>query len=124
RWRVAVSPTYWPWAWPAPEPVRLSVFTGGARRLTLPVRAPRPDDAALAPFAPAEGAPPAAVEVRRPSTNAARVSRDVATGRVTLTVESAEGFRVLANGEEYDTTSVDTYTIVAGEPLSAAVRCE
>src|SRR5207302_3015972 len=65
RWRVAVSPTYWPWAWPAPEPVTLSLFSGGASRLTLPVRPQRPEDADLPPLPPAESAPPAATEARR-----------------------------------------------------------
>ena len=35
RLRVAVSPTYWPWAWPSPESVTLTVHDG---RLELPVR--------------------------------------------------------------------------------------
>ena len=36
RLRLAVSPTYWPWAWPVPERVTLSVFTGGSA-VDLPV---------------------------------------------------------------------------------------
>ncbi len=40
RLRVAVSPTYWPWAWPSPEPVRLTLYSGA---LDLPERPPRPD---------------------------------------------------------------------------------
>ena len=36
--RLAVSPTYWPWIWPSPEPVTLTVVSGGASRLELPVR--------------------------------------------------------------------------------------
>jgi putative CocE/NonD family hydrolase len=124
RWRVAISPTYWPWAWPSPEPVTLSVFTGAASHLILPVRTPRPQDADLRAFEPAEGAAPAAVEVLRADTNEATVSRDVATGRVTLSVEMAEGYRILADGLEYDAVSTDTYSIVEGEPLSATVRCD
>jgi len=37
---IAVSPTYWPFAWPSPEPVTLTVLAG---RITLPVRSPRPE---------------------------------------------------------------------------------
>lgn len=124
RWRVAVSPTYWPWAWPSPEPVTLSVFTGEDSQLTLPVRTPRPQDAEPRAFEPAEGAAPAAVEALRADTNVATVSRDVATGRVTLSVETAEGYRIRADGLEYDAVSTDTYSIVEGEPLSATVRCD
>ena len=41
RVRVSVSTSYWPLAWPSPQPVRLTVFTG-ASRLLLPVRPPEP----------------------------------------------------------------------------------
>lgn len=49
RVRLAVSSAYWPLVWPSPDPVALTVHTGESR-LLLPVRAPRPDDAALAPL--------------------------------------------------------------------------
>ena len=54
RIRVAVSPTYWPIAWPSPQAATLSVFAG---RLDLPVRAERAEDAELAPFEEPESAP-------------------------------------------------------------------
>jgi putative CocE/NonD family hydrolase len=123
-WRVAVSPTYWPWAWPSPEPVTLSLFTGGAGRLSLPVRQPRPEDAALAPFGRAEGSALPELEVLRPEGGKTTVNRDVATGRVELAVESVEGFRLTADGLTYEALERDTYNIVAGEPLSAAAGCE
>jgi putative CocE/NonD family hydrolase len=41
RWRVAISPTYWPHAWPSPEPVTLTIFAGPASWLTLPMRPQR-----------------------------------------------------------------------------------
>jgi predicted acyl esterase len=124
RWRVAVSPTYWPWLWPSPEPVTLSLFTGAASYLTLPVRPPSADDAALPAFAPAEASPPEAVETLRPSSEVATVSRDVASGRIDLNVEMAEGYRVLASGRVYDSVSRDVYSIVEGEPLSAMIHCD
>jgi uncharacterized protein len=51
RLRVSISTTYWPLILPAPEPVRLTVFTGSSR-LTLPVRPARTADATLHPFGP------------------------------------------------------------------------
>ncbi|WP_405233085.1 CocE/NonD family hydrolase [Lentisalinibacter salinarum] len=54
--RVAVSSTYWPMIWPAPEPVELTVFTG-ASQLELPVRPPRPGDEDLPAFEPPERGP-------------------------------------------------------------------
>jgi putative CocE/NonD family hydrolase len=51
RLRIAISTTYWPLILPAPEPVRLTLFTG-ASRLTLPVRPGRAADGQLRPFGP------------------------------------------------------------------------
>jgi uncharacterized protein len=51
RLRIAISTTYWPLILPAPEPVRLTLFTGSSR-LTLPVRPERPADRRLRPFGP------------------------------------------------------------------------
>jgi putative CocE/NonD family hydrolase len=61
RLRVAVSPTYWPWAWPSPEEVTLTLYKG---RLELPVRKPRPEDAELPGFGEPEHSPPLEVEER------------------------------------------------------------
>ncbi len=47
RLRVAVSPTYWPLAWPSPEPVTLGLVAGESS-IALPLH-----DAATAPPAPA-----------------------------------------------------------------------
>ncbi|PWG64401.1 CocE/NonD family hydrolase [Spiribacter halobius] len=54
--RVAISTTYWPMIWPAPEPVEITIHTG-ASRLELPVRPPRPEDAQLRAFEPPERGP-------------------------------------------------------------------
>ena len=49
RLRLAVASTYWPWAWPSPEAVALTLHTAGESRLELPVRpaAPGGRDAGL-----------------------------------------------------------------------------
>jgi len=124
RLRVAVSPTYWPWAWPSPQPVTLSVVTGGPSRLDLPVRAPRADDAALAPFGLPEGAAPLPVEPLGKALTTRTIRQDVATGRVDLTVESAYGFRLARGGLEHERANTQTYSIVAGDPLSAGITQE
>ena len=124
-WRVAVSPTYWPWAWPSPKAVTLGVFTGGASRLTLPARSPRAEDARLAAFEPAEASPLPALELLDPGANTATVRQDVATGRVELTIDTTEGFRLLTGDRlDYTTVDRDTFVIVEGEPLSAAAQCD
>ncbi len=125
RWRVAVSPTYWPHAWPSPEAVMLTVFTGPDSQLELPVRPPRPEDAELAPFAEPEGAPLPAHEVIQTATRQRRLSYDPITGQVEWIDRSDDGCtKLLDNGLEMAGLIVDTYTITAGEPCSAQVRCE
>jgi len=56
RIRLALSSSYWPIAWPSPEPATLTVRTG-ISTLTLPARPPRPEDGALREFEPPEAAP-------------------------------------------------------------------
>jgi uncharacterized protein len=57
RIRLAISSSYWPLVWPAPEAVELAVEPLESR-LVLPCRAPSPEDSALRAFGPPEGAPP------------------------------------------------------------------
>ncbi len=123
RWRVSISPTYWPWAWPSPEAVTLGIVTG-ASRLTLPVRAPRPEDAQLAPFGPAEGTPPLAAEALRADVDDLDIRFDTASGRHLRSRTSDGGFRLLDSGRAYGHWSRDTFSIVEGEPLSAEARSE
>ena len=56
RIRLALSTCYWPMAWPMPEAVTLSLFTG-ASALELPVRSASPADGELAAFGAPESAP-------------------------------------------------------------------
>jgi hypothetical protein len=55
RIRLALSTTYWPMIWPAPEQATL-LISGGT--LELPVREPRATDALLKPLPDPESAPP------------------------------------------------------------------
>jgi uncharacterized protein len=122
RLRVAVSPTYWPWAWPSPEPVTLTLHAG---HLELPVRSERSEDAELAAFGDAEGAAPFANEFTPGPAAGRSLERDVAAGRYELTwgQDFRHGsYRRLADGLAWSTGGVDMYTIVEGDPLSAATR--
>ena len=53
---------HWPHAWPSPEPVTLTLYSG---QLSLPVRPPRPDEDARVTFAPPEAAPVMEREILR-----------------------------------------------------------
>ena len=123
RLRLAVSPTYWPWAWPSPEPATLSVFTGSSH-LELPVRPPRPEDQELAPFQSPEGSAPIEVDEITPGWAGRRIERDVATGTVDAHLRVRGGRRILPNGIELEDGGREIFTIVEGDPLSARVRCE
>ncbi|NIC06215.1 CocE/NonD family hydrolase [Billgrantia bachuensis] len=57
RIRLSLSSSYWPLAWPAPEPVQLTIRNRDSA-LVLPLRSPRPEDTELKPFAAPECAPP------------------------------------------------------------------
>jgi hypothetical protein len=89
RLRLSISTSYWPLAWPPPEPTRLGIETGSSR-LLLPVRPPRGGDADIA-FGPAEGA---SASVPRRLTTAHhnwRVVRDLAADVSTLEVINDDG---------------------------------
>jgi hypothetical protein len=121
-----VSTAYWPWVWPSPAPVALTVFAGPASRLELPVRAPRDDaDAALAPFGEPEWSEPLGQEVLRSDPTSRTLARDLATAAHELDFRwDVGGHRRLdGDGPELDDTNVTTYRIVEGDPLSASVRC-
>jgi hypothetical protein len=81
RVRVALSTAYWPILWPAPEPVRLAIWTGESR-LDLPVRTPGAEHD-LRPFPPPEAAsPPAAEAVTAGGGVHREVERDPGSGEL------------------------------------------
>ncbi len=121
RLRVAVSPTYWPWAWPSPEPVRLTLFSG---RLELPVREPRPEDAKLPEFGEPESAAPIEVRSVAAAPEGRSIRRDLGTGLVEQVFDYDLGGtqRLVAIDLETSDTSHTMYSIREGDPLSADVR--
>jgi putative CocE/NonD family hydrolase len=147
RLRLAISPTYWPHAWPSPEPVTLSIFTGEST-LSLPRRPPRATDALLSPFGPAEGSGPFEVDVLRSPTYSWTTSQQVVTTGATMgrprpaaekddgstdiartrhemvVVQDVGATRQRVTGLEYDCKSTTIYTIDEDAPLSASIRCE
>ena len=121
RIRLAVSTSYWPLVWPAPEAATLSLHTV-ASRLALPVRGSRADDDALRPFGPAEGARPPALTELRPAHHARKLSHDLATGEQVLTdIEEGGVFRLDASGLEIGAYASQTHRIAADDPAAASV---
>ncbi|RKT87183.1 hypothetical protein SAMN05421805_102408 [Saccharopolyspora antimicrobica] len=77
RIRLAVSTSYWPLAWPPPEPVCMSVYSGQSS-VALPVRPNGvPDRLPAIPFGEPEGAPPVLQTQLRPGEERWQVSRDL-----------------------------------------------
>jgi hypothetical protein len=121
RLRVAVSSSYWPWAWPSPESVTLTVLGG---ELALPVRPPRTEDEALPDFGEPEQAPPLEVEHVAAAPGGRSIRRDLATGLVEQTFDWDVGgtVRLVPIDLVSDDASHVVYSITEGDPLSASVR--
>jgi hypothetical protein len=86
RIRLSLSTSYWPLAWPPPEPVQLTVFTGGSS-IVLPVRpTAEADEVSARPFGDPEGcAPPPTTQVR-PGDWRWQVTRDLVGYRSELEI--------------------------------------
>lgn len=122
RWRLALSPTYFPFAFPSPEPATLQI-TAGTARLDMPLRRPRADDAALRPFEPPETSAPLDLHPLRPPSRERYTKRDAITGRVQLVDTNNAGAVHFVESEiDYATSQRDVFTISEGKPLSA--MCE
>ncbi len=89
RFRVAVSTSYWPLAWPPPEPVRLTILTG-ASQVIMPVRVAQIDNQAR-PFKEPEAARPPETRQLGTTERNWRVIRDLEEDLSTLEVVKDEG---------------------------------
>ncbi len=119
RIRIAISTGYWPFVWPAPEPVTLTIFAG-ASVLDLPLREADPAaDAAAAP-PPAAQPTPLAVTVLVPGADQRRIVHDVATGESVVELRTDAGTRRIdAINLELQACADTRYTIRPDDPLSA-----
>ena len=121
RLRVAVSPTYWPWAWPSPEPVLLTLFSG---RIDLPERTPSAEDTGLPEFGPPEHSERLELETVAGSAEGRTIRRELATGLVEQVFDWDLGGSV--RFVDIDLASSDTshtvFSIREDDPLSAEVR--
>jgi len=119
RVRLALSTAYWPTAWPAPEPVTLTVYTG-ASTLELPERPPDPADAGLPPLPPAEAPPALRTTVLEPARAARTVHHDLAGDVVTQEALQDSGlFRLDDIDLTVQTVVTERYDIRPDDPLSA-----
>ncbi len=117
RIRVGISTSYFPLAWPAPEPVTMQVHLDGTA-LSLPVRTPgtsKPGD-----FGPPRAAAPLPLTMKEPAQSEWQVSEDMDTGRYTVHVRDHEGgAHIDLQGLFHSAEGVETYTVLPGDPTSA-----
>ncbi|HXV26035.1 MAG TPA: CocE/NonD family hydrolase [Alphaproteobacteria bacterium] len=122
RIRLTLSTSYWPTAFPMPEPVLMTLFTG-VSSLELPVRLPRKEDQELKDFPPPEGAPPLAETTLREHATKRLVERDLATDECVFTRHEDTGtYRIDSIDLTIDQIKTGTYRVKSDDPLSADIE--
>ncbi len=124
RIRLALSPTYWPYAWPSPVAATLTISLGGESFLDLPVRSSRAGEGEPAPFLEPEISAPLESYQSTEGAGNRRITYDAATGRWAINVGLGFGSATLADGQTYSEKGSDTFSIVEGDPLSARADSE
>ena len=126
--RVAVSTSYWPIAWPAPEPAALMLFTG-ASTLDLPIRPPSDADAGLRAFPPPESGPWDEATPLRPLKFVRELGRDLTTNETVYRLHSDAGELGGASLARIDAIDLELgkrfekhYRIGETDPLSARIE--
>jgi predicted acyl esterase len=89
RIRISLSTSYWPLAWPPPQPVKLTVY-GNSSHLILPVRSPREEDKQVS-FEEPEAASTLETSLLETEDHHWKVIRDLANDLSTLEVVNDEG---------------------------------
>lgn len=120
RWRVAVSPTYWPHLWPVAQSVTLTVEQCA---LILPVRTPHAGDDALAAFEPPECAEQLPLKQLVPGKETRTVQFDRVRNSAEHVNKSHSPTVRYPDGLELGEYSADVFTITEHDPLSATVKC-
>lgn len=120
--RLALSTSYWPIAWPSPEPVTLTVFTG-ATKLNLPLLVDQVTPEGWQPFGPPRSYPPPARSEVAPVQRARRIVKDVAAGETRLIIEEQNGaYRLDGIDWTVASSAREEYRITDSDPTTAGVE--
>jgi uncharacterized protein len=125
RLRLAISTSYWPMAWPSPEPVTLSI-DGGKSHLELPIL-PFATKLTSIGFAPPEHATAGSVTVKVPARETRRIEHDVETEVTAFHIVSDDGRYVIDDiGTEIASVRSKVYSIGRNDPSTArtVVSCQ
>lgn len=126
RLRLAISNTYWPLVWPAPETSNLHIYRYNCN-LALPLRTPQRSDLVLMdkePFGPPRLAEPFPHTVLRDPVHTREWSTDL-LGRLFYVRTDDEGSMMYADatpGLIVEAKAVETYSILPDDSLSARVE--
>jgi predicted acyl esterase len=120
RLRLSISPTYWPFAWPSPEPVLLTLRLGAETVVDLPRLPAAAMDIRADSFARPEQTAPGPGGAFHDSW---RTSHWEAGTRTAFLEVGSEG-RTHLDAADLDTSQriVRTYSLPAGDPLAARVE--
>jgi hypothetical protein len=121
RLRVSISTSYFPLMWPAPEPVKLTVFAGKSR-VHIPIRRKLENETPVT-WQPVEAAEPVKMKVLEPEVNSREATFDPKTGE--LKIEIVDDFgrqKLLDHGMEVYGSGRETYRIKPDDPLSAKME--
>lgn len=121
RIRLAISNTYWPIIWPSPETNLLSIQCAGSS-LQLPKWSGADALLTFVPFAEPVSAPPLHQTEIESGRNTWDLHFDVMTNETVLRRINDDGWRRIDGiGLELGLRSEHTYTVKAGDPLSARI---
>jgi len=125
RWRLSISPTYWPMAWPSPQVVNLKLRADKNSRLQLPIRKPKGIDSKLADFeSPVESEPIRHKQIR-PGKRARTITYDIGDKKKEIYDLADSGYTHLLDRDlEMYGKSEERFTIYEDEPLSANIESE
>jgi hypothetical protein len=128
--RLAISTSYWPLAWPSPEPATVTVFPGSGW-LEIPVRHASPGDGQLRDFGLPEQAPQADDVELHPGRFRRTFERDLATDETVHTVYSDDAEQsgaslahIKAIGLDLGAWFLRRYRITERDPLTATAEIE
>lgn len=117
--RLSLSTSYWPLAWPSPNPAKLRFFSGHSS-LDLPIRPPSGSDQKGLAFGPAEGSEPLPLEQLSDTAHNWKVIRDLARDKSTLEVINDDGsYRIAEIDLNLRKTTKEWYSTVANDFASA-----
>jgi uncharacterized protein len=121
RLRIAISTSYWPIMWPAPEAATVTIYAG-ASKLNLPIRKEIAGEVPLA-WKPAEGAEPARLKELDKPWHKRETTLDPKTGAMRLEIIDDFGRQEIEpHGLVTWSVGRESFSILPGDPLSAVMR--